>query len=683
MSTTVPQTVPQIPVPPFVNPFIEDENTVRGRLLAAYPDGVSTELGTWARDFGEINVAEFVRQWTSLGQMLAQMFVSWATGAQLDAWALTYGIERGAGTPSYGYERFFAPEGTPIPPGTVLEVPQADPDAQRLRYSTVNPASMLATAAGYIDVPIQATDVGVIYDVDAGAITLLDSALPAVTSVQNMLPLVGGTDPQTDDALRQDVLEQAQLPVGSGTVNDYVVWGDDVPGVGDTAVYSQWDTSGTTPGLYDGRQNGSVLMVLRDPFNAPVDFSIVQATQQYVAPSRQVISMLESGEWALNTTPLNPPPAPAPTEAATGGTVAAGTYTVAVTYVTAGGETTPSPSGEVTTTGATSTITVPSPPAEAGVTGWYAYVTQAGGSSQTRQQTAGSPTAIGTNLTLTAPPTATGAAPPSSNTGTLSTNATLGTDTTNVQAGAASMLVTFSGTGVGTLDHARQIDLSRFQPTDLLIIWVRSANWSLVTNLQMVLLQDPNDYFAVSYASIADDGIATPHPTSGASWWQWRVQFSQLVKTGAANLAGIQTIRLIAAGSTGAAVDFDYWIARYLAGSTGEGGRAPAGADVTCIAPQPFPINVTITNSLLQDGYALVDTPGQTNALTLLSGTLSTFFGQLRPGLSVRFVDIAQVVHDTPGWIDFTLTLPQASGTPLAVPVALTQDAVLGTLTAS
>lgn len=113
---------------------------------------------------------------------------------------------------------------------------------------------------------------------------------------------------------------------------------------------------------------------------------------------------------------LNPPVAPVPTTLGTGGTIAAGTYQVEVTYVDAAGETTASPAGSITTTGSTSTITVPSPIAQTGATGWYAYVTQAGGSTFTRQQTAGSPTAIGTALTLTAPPTNTGLAPPATNT---------------------------------------------------------------------------------------------------------------------------------------------------------------------------------------------------------------------------------------------------------------------------
>jgi hypothetical protein len=117
---------------------------------------------------------------------------------------------------------------------------------------------------------------------------------------------------------------------------------------------------------------------------------------------------------------LAAPSAPSVSNSGTGGTVAAGTYQVEITYVNAQGETVGSASASTTTSGTTSTITITSPAAagsgSGAATGWYAYVTQAGGSTYTRQQAAGSPTAIGTNLTLSAPPTSTGANPPASNT---------------------------------------------------------------------------------------------------------------------------------------------------------------------------------------------------------------------------------------------------------------------------
>jgi hypothetical protein len=141
------------------------------------------------------------------------------------------------------------------------------------------------------------------------------------------------------------------------------------------------------------------------------------------------------------------PIVPVPTSASTGGTVAAGIYGVILTLVNANGETPGSVAGTVTTTGSTSAITIPSPGVHGNATGYYCYVTQANGSTYTRQQAAGSPTAIDLAFTLTAPPTSTGANPPTTDTANPAVSVS-GTYT----AGAAILpvlgAITFSGTGI-------------------------------------------------------------------------------------------------------------------------------------------------------------------------------------------------------------------------------------------
>ena len=84
-----------------------------------------------------------------------------------------------------------------------------------------------------------------------------------------------------------------------------------------------------------------------------------------------------------------------------------------MTYVNAAGETQASAAGSATVA-STNHLTIPSPAAQAGATGWNAYVTLHDGSTFYLQN--GTPTAIGTALTLTANPASTGANPPTDNT---------------------------------------------------------------------------------------------------------------------------------------------------------------------------------------------------------------------------------------------------------------------------
>lgn len=129
-------------------------------------------------------------------------------------------------------------------------------------------------------------------------------------------------------------------------------------------------------------------------------------------PVQQQPTLVSRFGYALEV--LAPPAAPtvaaSPT---TGGTAAAGTYYAAVTYVNSAGETVGSGATSVTIV-AGNEITINSPSAEGNATGWYAYVGTTA-SALYRQQAAGSPTAIGTNLVLAGPPSTTGAAPPVTN----------------------------------------------------------------------------------------------------------------------------------------------------------------------------------------------------------------------------------------------------------------------------
>lgn len=167
-------------------------------------------------------------------------------------------------------------------------------------------------------------------------------------------------------------------------------------------------------------------------------------------------------DYTLLNTVANgtPPAAPTLATATTGGTVLAGTYGAAVSYVNAAGETLASAPASITTTGTTSTLTVSSPVAVAGATGWYAYVTQVGGTTYTRQQTAGSPTAIGTNLVITAPPTSGGAAAPTAN----GTGATQDFGTGNTMSRVSAEMTCDPGVTAATVVINGSTDGSTFVP---------------------------------------------------------------------------------------------------------------------------------------------------------------------------------------------------------------------------
>ena len=126
---------------------------------------------------------------------------------------------------------------------------------------------------------------------------------------------------------------------------------------------------------------------------------------------QQALVSTTNANATINTTPLSAPAAPALSNSGSSGSLTAGTYQVKVTYTNRWGETVASSSSSVAISG-TEPLTITAPALSGNATGWYAYVTQAGGSTYYRQQASGSPTAMGLNLVLTANPTTSGANPP-------------------------------------------------------------------------------------------------------------------------------------------------------------------------------------------------------------------------------------------------------------------------------
>lgn len=144
-------------------------------------------------------------------------------------------------------------------------------------------------------------------------------------------------------------------------------------------------------------------------------FEIAGPDDMYVVSDELAYPSID-GNFANNaydvflTATAAPPAAPSLSTAATGGTVAAGTYTVGYALQNAYGQTTLSPTTTITTTGSTSTVTVTVPALAAGLTASVVYFSQAGGSTLTQQGTTAT-----TTFTLTAPPTSTGQAPNGTN----------------------------------------------------------------------------------------------------------------------------------------------------------------------------------------------------------------------------------------------------------------------------
>jgi hypothetical protein len=122
-----------------------------------------------------------------------------------------------------------------------------------------------------------------------------------------------------------------------------------------------------------------------------------------LTPPGVVVCLDQSQHLCSANANITPPPPSLSTSPGTG-SIPAGTWEVEITYMTANGEQVPSAPQSITTTGSGSSITISSPPLETGVTGWYAYMTQANSTTYSRQTSSTNTqlNPIGTAMTVNA-----------------------------------------------------------------------------------------------------------------------------------------------------------------------------------------------------------------------------------------------------------------------------------------
>lgn len=99
------------------------------------------------------------------------------------------------------------------------------------------------------------------------------------------------------------------------------------------------------------------------------------------------------------------------------------------------------------------------------------------------------------------------------------------------------------------------------------------------------------------------------------------------------------------------------------------------------------PITIVAT-LVLADGYALTDALGATNAKTLVQQGLQDYLASVQPGQPVRFAGVANVLHDTPGVVDFSALVVTSGGVTAdaygeTIPVTMHEYATLYSLTLS
>lgn len=148
--------------------------------------------------------------------VLRQIFSSTAEGQYLERRASEYGITRKAAVAATGTVTFIG--SAVVPSGTLLQSPDS------IQYLTTADSSDNQA-------PIIAVEPGLDSNAQAGLELSLVSPILGVQSTATASEISGGVDAETDESLRERLLNRQKNPPKAGTKSDYVSWALSVPSV--------------------------------------------------------------------------------------------------------------------------------------------------------------------------------------------------------------------------------------------------------------------------------------------------------------------------------------------------------------------------------------------------------------------------------------------------------------------
>lgn len=260
-------------IPEFIPPsFLSDQDaeTIHKRMMENLPPDIDDMENGFPWDFTKPTALEKAEMLEfHLVETLKIMFPMWAYDEWLDYHAKGRGITRKPANAASGELLITGISGTTIPAGFKFAAP-ATADTPAIEYQTTEKYTI--GEDGTVRVQITAVEAGPKGNVPANTVTLMMTPIKGITSVTNEAAITGGTEVESDDELRNRIMEIDAASEASfvGSDGDYKRWAEEVPGVGTALVMPEWAGPGT------------VKVVVIDANGQPANQAIITAVYNYI-----------------------------------------------------------------------------------------------------------------------------------------------------------------------------------------------------------------------------------------------------------------------------------------------------------------------------------------------------------------------------------------------------------------
>ena len=244
---------------------------IKERILDGNISNIDKKEGSFTNNMISPIAVEFARTYMEFEHILNILFVTDSYGEYLDKKANEFGIYRKMGTKANCIVRVYGSEDTVIPRNATI---------------TTNTGLVFIVSRQdyikeeYVDLLVEASEIGEIYNIEVDELwsTSISDGVNTieVNKIENTSKFVGGVEIESDDQLRERILEQARNPATSGNEQDYINWCKEIDGVFNVTVRPLWNGPNT------------VKLIISDEDKQPLPETIVTKCDEYIQSIRPI-----------------------------------------------------------------------------------------------------------------------------------------------------------------------------------------------------------------------------------------------------------------------------------------------------------------------------------------------------------------------------------------------------------
>lgn len=217
-----------------------DVDALHAKMLAELPDDIDQTEGGFVWDFTRptaVQAAELLQFY--IPETLKLMFPQWSTGAFLDYLAKSAQTKRKDAVYAVAVLEITGTPAAVIPTGTVFATEAVNGNPS-LEFAAME--NCILNSEGKGTVTVRAAEPGKESNVNPGTIVLMSEPLEGITGITNPEKASGGAPEESDDELRERIMEADASEETSyiGNVSDYKRWAKEVDGVGEAIVIDEW-----------------------------------------------------------------------------------------------------------------------------------------------------------------------------------------------------------------------------------------------------------------------------------------------------------------------------------------------------------------------------------------------------------------------------------------------------------